>query len=73
MSALPFISHHLFVAAVGQEEAVGSDAAVSTPRPVMQGNSRNVTNVSLNLMEDSHPLPPGPMRPLRVAGSWAAS
>jgi hypothetical protein len=73
MSALPFISHHLFVAAVGQDNSDASAAAVTTSLPLTPGDRRDVTNVSLNLMEDSRPLPSGPMRPLRVSGAWVAS
>lgn len=64
MSSLPFISHHLFVAAVAQETP-----AQHQPRGqeslVNQENEAVV--IPLQLLEASRSEPPGRVRPLNVS------
>jgi hypothetical protein len=69
MHSLPFISHHLFVAAVASE-----DRAHARPARHDQPSVELVdpaTDIPLELLEDRQPLPAGAAHPLRISASQA--
>jgi hypothetical protein len=66
MSSLPSISHHLFVAAVGQDDR-------SVGKPLRQGSQSGPLEdpsqeLPLEMLEAGQPLPAGVARPLRTSG-----
>jgi hypothetical protein len=65
MNSLPFISHHLFVAAIGNE---GRAHAKPTrqERPSV-GAAYTASAMALEVMDDRKPLPVGAARPLQTS------
>jgi hypothetical protein len=61
MSTLPLISHHLFVSAIGNEEAASGQAAdqVNAAEPA--------STIPLEVLDATKPLPPNATRPLRAS------
>jgi len=71
MNSLPFISHHLFVAAIGNEGRA-SARATRRERP-STGNIAPASAASLELMDGRKPSLSGAARLLRVSGAQARS
>ena len=71
MNSLPFISHHLFVAAIGNEgRAHERPARREAP---FVGAADAASAIALELMDGQKPLPTGAVRPLRVSVAQARS
>ena len=71
MNSLPFISHHLFVAAIGNEGR-------AHPRPTRcerpsVGPANPASVIALELMDNRKPLPVGAARLLRASVAQARS
>jgi hypothetical protein len=62
MNSLPFISHHLFVAAIGNEDRVRE---IPTRRERLSVVAADLANaMALEVMDDLNPLPASAARPL---------
>jgi hypothetical protein len=64
MNSLPLISHHLFVAAIGNEDRAHA-------RPTRQerpsaGAAAPAKAITLEVLDGRKPMPAGPARPMRV-------
>ena len=71
MNSLPFISHHLFVAAIGNEGRV-REMPTRHERP-SAGAADLASAIALEVMDDRKPLPAGTARPLRASDVRARS
>lgn len=69
MTSLPLISHHLFVAAAGQEHAVRRKARAASSPAVARNHA---AAVPLVLIDRNQPVPGGVMRAARVAAQGDA-
>jgi hypothetical protein len=76
MNSLPFISHHLFVAAIGNE-GHAHERLTHYERPARQeqppfGMADSGSAIVLEVLAGREPLPSGASRPLRasVAQMW---
>ena len=65
MNSLPFIPHHLFVAAISNQGHVCEKPARPAPRFFGPANSANV--IALAVMNARKPVPEGATRQLRVS------
>jgi len=65
MNSLPFISHHLFVAAVGNESRANGRPA--RQQPSSEETAVPATVIPLEVMGSHKPMPTGQARPLRTA------
>jgi hypothetical protein len=71
MSSLPFISHHLFVAAIGNDDR-------ATSRPTRHegpsvGTAEPANDIALELMDEPKPSLGGANRPVRATLAQARS
>jgi hypothetical protein len=64
MNSLPFISHHLFVAAIGNEGRA-QERPLRHLRP-SGGAAAPANGIALEVMDNRKPSPIGPARPLRT-------
>ena len=65
MNSLPFISHHLFVAAIGNEDRA-PERPTRHERPSV-GAADPVSAIVLEVMDGRKPLPVGAACPLRTS------
>ena len=71
MNSLPFISHHLFVAAIGNEGRA-HERPTRYERPFVKSAAPACT-IALEVMDGRKPLPTGSARPLRASVAQARS
>jgi len=69
MNSLPFISHHLFVAAIGNEGR-GHDRQTTHERP-FAGPADQVSPITMEVMDARQPMPAGMTRTPRARISKA--
>ena len=69
MNSLPFISHHLFVAAIGNEGRA-HERPTRHERPSV-GPTDPANAIALEVMDGRKPMPAGATRPLRAAVAQA--
>ncbi len=65
MSALPLISHRLFVAAVGN--AAGPRSRPARDGAALHGAGRRPSAIHLQVLDATEPIPAGVARPLQVS------
>jgi hypothetical protein len=65
MNSLPFISHHLFVAAIGNESRA-HERPTRHERPSI-GPADQSSTLAMELMDARQPMPAGAIRPMRVS------
>ena len=71
MNSLPFISHHLFVAAIGNEGRA-HERPTRHERPSV-GAAEPAHTVALEVLDGRKSLPAGAVHPLRVSVAQAQS
>ena len=71
MNSLPFISHHLFVAAIGSEGRAHERPTHHEKPSVRLADPASA--IALEVMDDRKPLPAGAVRPLRASVAQARS
>jgi len=71
MNSLPFISHHLFVAAIGNDGR-GTARPTRHERP-SAGPAEPANAIALEVMDYCRPLPAGATRPVRASVAQARS
>ena len=71
MNSLPFISHHLFVAAIGNEGRAQS-RPTRHDRPLAEPTNP-ASAIPLEVLDGRRPLPASATRPLRAAAAQARS
>ncbi len=71
MNSLPFISHHLFVAAIGNDGRAHV-RPTRQERPSVAA-AAPASPIALEVMDGRKPLPAGAARPLRVSVAQAQS
>jgi hypothetical protein len=64
MNSLPFISHHLFVAAIGNEDR-GQEKPARPERPFIVPSDQ-ASAIALEVMDAQKPMPEGATRPWRA-------
>jgi hypothetical protein len=64
MNSLPFISHHLYVAAIGNDSH-GHERPTRRERPFAEPGGQ-ASPIAVEVMDTSKPMPVGQTRPVRA-------
>lgn len=67
MNSLPFIPHHLFIAAIGNDGRAGQKPP--RPEPRFVGPAGRTDAVAVEVLDNRRPPQVGMTRPLRTAGT----